>query len=220
MSVVAFFDMDKTILSDSSGLLLLRYLRRNGQITWRRALYVSWLAVQYSLAVMDYASATARVMPVIVGRDESTVWAMCQEWFREMVAPCVTSAAMRRIEDHRRAGHIVVVLSAATIYVVKLLADYLGLGDNFLCTHLEVQGGQFTGRIIEPSCYGENKVYWADRFAAERDADLMHAYFYTDSYTDLALMERVGHPVAVNPDLRLRRLARRRGWPIEQWGLQ
>ena len=220
MPVVAFFDMDKTILSDSSGLLLLRYLRRNGQITWRRALYISWLALQYSLAVMDYASATARVMPVIVGQDESEVWAMCREWFREMVAPCVTGAALRRIEAHRRAGHVVVVLSAATIYVVKLLANHLGLGENFLCTHLEVHNGQFTGRIVEPSCYGANKVYWADRFAAERGANLAHAYFYTDSYTDLALMERVGHPVAVNPDLRLRRLAGRRGWPIEQWSLR
>ncbi len=142
---------------------------------------------------------------------------MCRAWFREMVAPCVNERAMQRMEEHRRQGHIVAILSASTVYAVKLLAEYLGLGDNFLCTYLEVRDGQFTGRVVEPSCFGVNKVYWADRFAQEHGADLGHAFFYTDSYTDLALMERVGYPVAVNPDVRLQRLARRRGWPVERF---
>jgi HAD superfamily hydrolase (TIGR01490 family) len=214
---IAFFDMDKTILSDSSGILLMRYLYRTGQITWQRALYVLWLAIQYQLSVMDYARATGWLMPTIAGGNESDVWAMCREWFREMVAPRVTWAAVQRIEEHRREGHVVVVLSASTVYAVKFLAEHLELGNNFLCTYLEVRDGQFTGRVVEPSCYGANKVYWAGRFAAEHGGDLKHAYFYTDSYTDLALMERVGHPVAVNPDLRLRWLARRRGWPVERF---
>jgi phosphoserine phosphatase len=179
--VVAFFDMDKTILSESSGLLWVDYMRRTGRIGLRHVLYISWLALQYKLAVMNYASATARLMPVVAGQGEDEVWAMCREWFDEMIVPCVTGAAVRRIEEHRREGHIVAVLSAATVYVVKLLADYLELGDNFLCT------------------------------------DLAHTFFYTDSHTDLALLEHVGYPVAVNPDIRLRRLAQRRGWPVERF---
>ncbi len=217
MPIVAFFDMDKTILSESSGLLLMHYLRRMGQITWRRALYILWLGLQYRLSVMDYARVTGRLMPTIAGQGESEVWAMCREWFVEMVAPCVTEAAVQRMEEHRREGHIVVILSASTVYAVKLLAEHLGLGDNFLCTYLEVQDGQFTGRVVEPSCFGTNKVYWAEKFATEHGTDLDHAYFYTDSYSDLALMERVGYPVAVNPDPRLGRLARRRGWPVERF---
>ncbi len=215
--VVAFFDMDKTILSKSSGLLWVDYLRRTGRIAWRHVFYISWLALQYQLSVMNYASATARLMPIVAGQGEPEVWAICREWFSEMVVPCVMPLAAQRIEEHRREGHIVIVLSAATVYVVKLLAEYLGLGDNFLCTYLEVQGGQFTGRVVEPSCYGANKVYWAEKSVADHGTDLAHAYFYTDSHSDLALLERVGHPVAVNPDLRLRRLARRRGWPVEQF---
>jgi HAD superfamily hydrolase (TIGR01490 family) len=215
--MIAFFDMDKTILSESSGLLLMRYLRRSGQMPWRSMMYILWLGLQYKLSVMNYAAATARLMPTIVGQGEDQVWAMCREWFHQMVAPCVNERAVRRMQDHRCEGHIVAILSASTVYAVKFLAEYLGLGDNFLCTYLEVQDGQFTGRVVEPSCFGANKVYWAERFAREHKTDLQHAYFYTDSYTDLALMERVGHPVAVNPDVRLRRLARRRGWPMERF---
>jgi HAD superfamily hydrolase (TIGR01490 family) len=217
MPTVAFFDMDKTILSDSSGLLLMRYLRRTKQVTWQNMLYVLWLALQYRLAIMDYASATARLMPTVAGQGEADVWAMCRAWFHEMVVPCVNDLAVRRMEAHQQDGHIVAILSASTVYAVQQLAEHLGLGNNFLCTYLEVRNGQFTGRVVEPSCYGANKVYWAERFAAEHGTDLSHAYFYTDSYSDLALMERVGHPVAVNPDLRLRRLAARRGWPIEMF---
>jgi phosphoserine phosphatase len=66
-------------------------------------------------------------------------------------------------------------------------------------------------------CYGPGKVVWAERFAAEYDVDLAASTFYTDSISDLPLLERVGQPVAVNPDLRLRRLARRRGWPAERF---
>jgi len=217
VTVVAFFDMDKTILSESSGLLWVDYLRRTGRIAWRHVLYVSWLALQYQLAVMDYAGATARLMPIVAGQGESEVWAMCREWFSETIVPRIMPSAVQCIEEHRRAGHIVAVLSAATVYVVKLLADHLGLGDNYICTYLQVQDGQFTGRVVEPSCYGANKVYWARKYVADHSTDLAHAYFYTDSHSDLALLEQVGHPVAVNPDLRLGRLARRRGWPVERF---
>ena len=217
MRTIAFFDMDKTILSESSGLLLMRYLRRNGQMPWRRMIYILWLAIQYKLSVMDYASATARLMPTIAGQGEADVWAMCRPWFHEMIAPCVNERAVQRMQEHRREGHLVAILSASTVYAVKFLAEHLGLDDSFLCTYLEVENGQFTGRVVEPSCFGENKVYWAARFAARHGTDLKHAYFYTDSYTDLALLECVGYPVAVNPDVRLRRLANRRGWPVERF---
>jgi phosphoserine phosphatase len=72
-----------------------------------------------------------------------------------------------------------------------------------------------TGQVVPPVCYGTGKVVWAERFAEEHGVDLSASYFYTDSITDLPLLERVAHPVAVNPDPRLRRLAQKRGWPVE-----
>ena len=89
----------------------------------------------------------------------------------------------------------------------------LGIG-HFLVTELVVRDGRFTGQVIEPVCYGRGKAYWAERFAAEHGVDLARSYFYTDSITDLPVLDRVGHPRVVHPDPRLRRLAQRRGWQV------
>jgi putative phosphoserine phosphatase/1-acylglycerol-3-phosphate O-acyltransferase len=97
------------------------------------------------------------------------------------------------------------------------MADYLGIPGQFVCTHLVSVGGRLTGEVVEPVCYGQGKVVWAERFAAEWGVDLADSTFYSDSISDLPLMERVGRPVAVNPDMRLKRVARRRGWPIERF---
>jgi phosphoserine phosphatase len=92
----------------------------------------------------------------------------------------------------------------------------LGLS-HVVCSRLEVAQGRFTGRPIEPICYGAGKIVWAERFASERNVTLKDCAFYSDSYTDLPMLERVGRPVVVNPDPRLRRAAKQRGWPIENW---
>jgi putative phosphoserine phosphatase/1-acylglycerol-3-phosphate O-acyltransferase len=78
-----------------------------------------------------------------------------------------------------------------------------------------VVNGVFTGRIIEPLCYAAGKVYWAEAYAHEQGVDLDRSFFYTDSISDMPMLQRVGCPVVVNPDYRLRRYARRQGWPVE-----
>jgi phosphoserine phosphatase len=85
-----------------------------------------------------------------------------------------------------------------------------------LSSTLEVAGGAFTGK---PSalCFGHHKVTLAEKWADAQGIDLAQSTFYSDSYNDLPMLERVGRPVAVNPDARLRRHARRHGWPIQQW---
>jgi phosphoserine phosphatase len=90
-------------------------------------------------------------------------------------------------------------------------------GDHYICTRFEVVDGIFTGRPVEPICYGPGKLHWARIYARERDLDLSTSYFYTDSYTDLAMLQAVACPVAVNPDARLRRHAQKQGWPIERF---
>ena len=77
-----------------------------------------------------------------------------------------------------------------------------------------MRDGRFTGEAVRPVCYGAGKIYWAERFAQRHGIDLERSYFYTDSITDLPVLERVGEPRVVNPDPRLRRAAVRRGWPV------
>jgi HAD superfamily hydrolase (TIGR01490 family) len=97
--------------------------------------------------------------------------------------------------------------------VVRPIAARMGI-EHILYTRLEVEDGLFTGRVIEPICFEEGKIYWLQQFIEEQGIDLAKSYFYTDSITDLPLLDLVGHPVATNPDPLLYRTAVKRRWPV------
>ena len=213
-TISAFFDVDFTVLNASSSVLYVRHMRRHGRMGPLDLLRVGWYVVLYRTAMVDFARVIAQVARTVAGESEPEIRAFCDRWFREAVAGYVSEDARRRIEYHRAQGHRPVLLSAATQYVNRPLAEHLGLGEDFLCTRLESRDGVLTGRLIEPACYGPGKVHWAKQFAVEQGIDLGASYFYTDSYSDLPMLHAVGHPVTVNPDARLRRHAQRAGWPI------
>ena len=89
--------------------------------------------------------------------------------------------------------------------------------DHILCSEVEERDGTLTGLLLPPPCYGPGKVVHAERLAAEQGIDLDRSYFYSDSYTDLPMLERVGEPRVINPDPRLSRAAKQRGWSVERW---
>jgi putative phosphoserine phosphatase/1-acylglycerol-3-phosphate O-acyltransferase len=109
----------------------------------------------------------------------------------------------------------VAILSSTTNYLADPLAADLGI-EHLLVSRMVVRDGVLTGEVQRPLCYGAGKIHWARLFAAEHGVDLAESYFYTDSVTDVPMLELVGHPQVVNPDPLLRRLARRRGWNILQ----
>ena len=117
------------------------------------------------------------------------------------------------VADHLKQGHVVSLLTSGTRFSATPLADMLHV-PHVLCTDIEVVDGIITGRHIAPACAGPGKVVHAERFAAEHGVDLARSYFYTDSFSDLPMLERVGCPRVVNPDPRLRALAQERGWRI------
>ncbi len=208
--------MDRTVLTDSSGLLYVRYLRRSGGTSRSSMLRAYWYAALYKLGLFDYPAIAAKLASIISDNSEAESRAFCQRWFDELAIDYIAAGAVQRINEHRLQGHLVTIISASTSYVVGPVAAHLGI-DEYLCTHLEVSHGKFTGRIIDPPCFGPGKVIWAQRYARQHDVELADACFYSDSYTDHDLLELVGHPVAVNPDPRLRLLAKSRGWPIERF---
>lgn len=213
-TIAAFFDVDYTLLNASSSVLYVKYLRRHGQLNRLDMLRVGWYVLLYRTAIVDFGKVIAQLARSAAGDSDLETRAFCDRWFRDDVLRHVSEDARRRIEHHRAQGHRPVLLSAATQYVNRPLAEHLGLGDDFLCTRLEARNGILTGRLIEPVCYGTGKLHWAKQFAAEQGIDLSASYFYTDSYSDIPMLRAVGHPVAVNPDARLRRAARRAGWPM------
>ena len=215
--VAALFDMDKTLLDASSGVLYGRYLYRTGQMGRRQIAQVAWWAAISRLGMLDVQKLVPRMLVQVAGEDEAAVREMSDRWFEEDVVPHITQRGQEHVAEHRAQGHVVAIVSGSTQYAVGPLCTYLGIPDQYVCTHIESNGGRLTGRVVPPVCFGSGKVVWAERFAAEYDVDLDASYFYTDSISDLPLLERVGQPVAVNPDLRLRRLAGKRGWPVEMF---
>ena len=158
--------------------------------------------------------AMIRAVSIPVARAESEM----RRWFDAEMARFVRPTGRTRGEEHLEKGHIVALMSSGTRYTLEPLADMLGI-KYVVCTVFEEAEGLLTGRHIAPACAGEGKVSLAERFALEHDVDLDASYFYTDSHADIGLLERVGLPRVVTPDLRLRRQARRRGWSIEDWAI-
>ena len=208
---MAYFDMDYTILDTSSSILYVKYLRRMGQLSRRQLLRVGWWALLYKLSAINMRKAMPKMLTYAEGASVQETLAQARRWFADIVTDHISPRAVEQIQAHQAQGHCVVVISASTQFAVQPVAEALRL--DYLCSLLETDGDRITGNIVEPICYGEGKVYWARQYADRHQARLCESYFYTDSFTDKPLLDLVAHPIAVNPDPRLKRLARQRGWP-------
>ena len=214
--VTAFFDVDCTLLRCNSGSRWLAYLRRNHEIsTWNAVRASAWL-LRYKLALIDMERVTTIAVADMRGDSEAELADKTRRWVVDEILDEVAPIGRERIAWHKAQGHLTAILTTATPYVAEPIADHLGI-EHILCTRLEVDAGRFRGTHVRPACFGAGKVYWAERFAGERAVDLDASWFYTDSYSDLPMLERVGVRRVVNPDPRLRRHARRAGWDIEEW---
>jgi HAD superfamily hydrolase (TIGR01490 family) len=213
VAVAALFDIDGTLLARNTAPLYMNHLRRTGQARRRDLARTLYYLFWYKLGLLDVRSALEVSMAFVRGRDEAAMVADCVGWYREVVRPYVFPGMVARVAAHREAGHVLAILTSATRYLAEPLGVDLGI-EHHLVTQLVVRDGRFTGEVVQPVCYGRGKIYWAERFAAEHGVDLASSFFYTDSITDLPLLDRVGHPRVVHPDPRLRRLAQRRGWQV------
>lgn len=211
--VGAFFDMDKTLIAENSGSLYMRSRFARGEIGGADLLKGLGAYLQYKLGILDIRNWTLGMLAQFEGERESELAARAEDWFAEMVAPLVYPEARELVVWHRAQGHVVAIVSGAVGFVVEPLARRLGI-EHALYTQLEVVGGRFTGRPIEPICFEDGKVHWLQRFVEQQRIQLAKSWFYTDSITDLPLLELVGHPVAVNPDPLLYRKALQRRWPV------
>jgi HAD superfamily hydrolase (TIGR01490 family) len=216
MKPAAFFDMDRTLVRVNSGTLWIKWLRARGEISrYRQLRALGWIA-QYKLAILDMESVTTRVIAGMKGDDEGEMRRKCLEFAQKQVLPEVAPKAREALEHHRKEGHVVAILSTSTPYVTEPLAEHLGI-EHVICTRLGIADGKFDGTHIRPACYGAGKVHWAEAFAKKHEVDLARSFFYTDSYSDLPMLERVGVARVINPDTRLKRHAQRVGWPVEAW---
>jgi len=214
--VAAFFDLDRTLLTVNSGALWMKRERRLGRISLPQFVQGLFYLLGYKFSVIDMDRVIVKALHTVKGEREHTVREWTQDWYRDEVATYAAPGACPVLEQHRAAGHSLVLLTSSSPYESAVAAEQFGM-DSVLCTQYEVANDRLTGYPIKPVCYGEGKVTHATRYAAEHGVDLGVSYFYTDSMSDLPMLDRVGHPRVVNPDPRLGRLARSRGWQILSW---
>jgi HAD superfamily hydrolase (TIGR01490 family) len=143
--------------------------------------------------------------------------ARCDDWFFRDVEPLVSEQGRRAVVAHRAKGDVIAIVTGATPYIARPLARRLGI-PHVVASDLEVgSDGRFTGRFVEPLCYGVGKLARARDLGLRLGFAVEEATFYSDSLSDLPLLEAVATPVVVNPDPRLSRVARKRGWRVERW---
>lgn len=213
---VALFDMDRTLIDVHTGTLYLRFQRELGEVSALDLLRKRFWLFQYGIGWVN-AEGIARMLGAEY-RDKPERWMRerCRGWFDEHVRVWVSSVGRERVREHQRAGHAVAIVTSTLRQMAQPLADELGIA-HMVCSDLEVRDEAFTGTFELPLCYGAGKVGRVRALVESFGSTLEQATYYSDSITDLPLLEAVKKPICVNPDWRLRMVARRRGWPTENW---
>ncbi|KAA2262271.1 HAD-IB family hydrolase [Solihabitans fulvus] len=213
--VAAFFDLDKTVIAKSSTLAFSRPFFQEGLINRRAVLKSAYAQFVFMLAGADADQMDrmrSHITALCEGWDVEQVRSIVDETLHDIVDPLVYKEATQLITDHKTEGHDVIVVSASGEEIVAPIASMVG-ATHSVGTRMVVSGGRYSGEIGF-YCYGENKAIAAKQFAEEHGYDLEACHAYSDSITDLPLLEVVGHPTVVNPDRALRKVAAQRGWPV------
>ena len=213
----ALFDMDRTLVRLETASLYVRYQREIGEATWQDMARTMLWVLEYTLGILDAQKVAEKVLMTIRGLPETVLAARCDDWFSRYVEHHITSRGREAVRAHQAAGDVCAIVTGASPYAAWPLARRLRI-DHVVSTVFEIDPeGRFTGKPVQPLCLGAGKVERARAFADRVGFGLRDAVFYTDSVSDLPLLDLVGEPVIVNPDPRLRRIAKRRGWRIERW---
>jgi HAD superfamily hydrolase (TIGR01490 family) len=211
----AFFDLDKTVIAKSSTLAFGRPFFQGGLINRRAVLKGAYAQFVFSLSGADADQMERlrnQITAMTAGWDAAVVADIVRETLHEIVDPLVYAEAADLIEEHREAGREIVIVSSSGAEMVGPIGEMLGV-DRVVATRMVTVDGRYTGEI-DFYAYGENKAVAIRQVATEMGYDLADCWAYSDSVTDLPMLEVVGHPTAVNPDRGLRRAAVERGWPV------
>lgn len=211
----AFFDLDRTLISGSSAYTMGVAAQRAGLIPTRELLRDGLGAATFKLrgSTDDTTDAAReRILSFVRGRRQDDLTAINERVLPRLLER-IRPEARRLLDLHRHTGRATFIVSAAPQEIVGPLAQSLGMAGG-IGTRAEVVDGVYSGRLAGPFCYGEGKVTAIAELARWDGLDLGQCYAYSDSASDLPMLEAVGHPVAVNPDKHLERHARRHAWPI------
>lgn len=215
MPTAAFFDLDKTIIAKSSTLAFNKPFQAGGLISRRAVLRSAYAQFVYLAGGADHDQMEKMrqfMSQLCAGWDVATVREIVADTLHNIVDPLVYDEAVSLIEEHHLAGREVVIVSASGAEVVEPIGTMLG-ADRVIATQMEIVDGKYTGEI-DFYAYADNKAAAMRELADRKGWDLDRCFAYSDSSTDVPMLEAVGHPYAVNPDKELRKVAESHGWPV------
>lgn len=214
-SVAAFFDVDNTLLpGEASEIRFFRWLWQRRIVGWpeARASAMWWLRHWPALSLQPLRERKLYLM----GKPAQVIEPLGEEFCRECLCPAVSPDAMRQMEQHRQAGHAIVLVTGSLDFLVDPIATSLQV-DRCLAGQPEQRDGIYTGELRQPLPYGNGKHTLVARLAEELNLDLATCFAYGDSPGDREILSAVGHPTVVNPIRGMGRVARRNGWPVVSW---
>ena len=214
--IAALFDFDGTIIAGYSATAILKEKIKRREMTAEEVVETANVMAQYAMGGMGFSGLMTGAAKFMKGVTEDSYFEFGEELYEKHIARKVYPEARELIEAHRAKGHTIAIVSSATIYQIEPTARDLDI-EHVLCSQYEVENGEFTGNIIRPLCFGEGKVLAAEALAKTYKLKLDKSYFYSDSYDDIELLERVGKPRPLNPNAKLREVAMERGWPLQQF---
>ena len=213
--IIAFFDVDNTLMHGTSVFHVGREAWARGIIGWRDILLFGWHQRRFIKVGENHehmGTAKERALGLVAGHTESQILELAESIWEHRIKPRLWPETVALAHEHLEKGHQVWLVSATPVEVGQLLADRLGL-TGALGTKAEAVDGVYTGRLVGPVLHAEHKAVQARELAEGMGADLEASWAYSDSRNDIPLLELVGNRVAVNPDAGLARYAAEKGWP-------
>jgi HAD superfamily hydrolase (TIGR01490 family) len=215
----AFLDLDKTVIAKASIAAFGRSFYRGGLINRRlvvRALVSQVVYLHLGASEQKVARVRESMLTLSKGWDQAQIREIVRQALEETVEPIIYAEALDLIAQHRAEGHRDYLVSASPEEIVEPLAEHLGVDGSIATRTVIDDQGRYAGET-EFYAYGPFKAEAMRALAETEGLDLEESWAYSDSYTDLPMLEAVGHPVAVNPDRVLSKVAHERGWDVRQF---
>lgn len=213
---IAFFDLDRTITSKTSGRLLARRAYKKGLMSHSDLMRALWLSFAYRFSLKDPVKIVNEMAAWVKGITIEDFNSLADEIAEELLIPSIYRQALDEIKFHKDRNARTVILSSAPEYVCRKIAEVTGIED-VIGSVLEAKNGTLTGLSVRPLCYGREKEVRMTEYCEKNNTTPGKCWYYGDSTTDFFALSIAGHQVCVNPERKLKKAARKNGWKIVFW---
>jgi HAD superfamily hydrolase (TIGR01490 family) len=212
MRIAAFFDLDDTIIKGNSGLRSVARYFLTGRVSIHHAFKILYRYLLYWQGKSDPYRFFSNIYDFMRGRDIHKEKLTFSQYFDRNLKKRIYKEARQKIDWHKKRGHFVAIVTNSLDIMIGKIKDQLHI-DHLIASSLEVRKGRITGKTAIVS-FGKNKVRYIKELARKLNIDLKKSYAYSDNGSDIPLLSAVGHPVAINPQRKLRKFARQHNWQI------